>query len=196
MRKLTWLASLIIIAAPPCFSATYAGTYQTIAIDGNFADWAGVPVLDSDGGDNPTGVDIGDIQIANDENNLYIRSTFPNNLSQSTYIALDVDENAATGFDVFSLGLIGSEAGWQNDFAFAQATGVFNTGAGLSGDYFGGGHALMAGFGDAPNREWALSLSALFAANNSPVFPNDTIRLLLYADTGSGDVSSVIDYTS
>ena len=91
-----------------------------------------------------------------------------------TYIALDIDSNPATGYDIFGLGLIGSEAGWQNDFAFRQSTGVFNSG-GLSGDYFGGGHALLSPFADAAtNRELAISLDALFAADNSPVFPDDT----------------------
>ena len=134
MRQPIWLASLTIVAAALCSSATYAGTYQTITIDGSFADWSGVPVVDSDGGDSAT-VDIGDVQIANDDEHLYIRATYPNNLAQSTYIALDIDSNPATGYDIFGLGLIGSEAGWQNDFAFRQSTGVFNSG-GLSGPYF------------------------------------------------------------
>jgi len=171
-----------------------AGTYRTITIDGSFADWAGVPVLDSDPVDNAGGPDIGDTQIANDNDNLYIRNTFPNNDSMQTYIALDVDSNTATGYDIFGLGLVGSEAGWQNDFAFAQATGVFNSGA-LSGDYFGGGHALLSPFADATmSRELAISLDAMFAADNSPVFPDDTFRLLIWTDNGF-DVSAVISYT-
>src|SRR5687768_9539041 len=122
MRQPTWLAALATIAAALSFSPSYAGTYRTITIDNDYSDWVGVPVLNSDGGDNAAGPDIGDTQIANDENNLYIRSTFPNNDSQQTYIALDIDSNPATGYDIFGLGLIGSEAGWQNDFAFRQST--------------------------------------------------------------------------
>jgi hypothetical protein len=110
------------------------------------------------------------------------------------YIALDIDSNTATGYDVFGAGLIGSEAGWQNDFAFAQATGVFNSGA-LSGDYFGGGHALLAPFADATaSRELAISLDALFAADNSPVFPDGSFTLLFWTDNGF-DVSAPITYT-
>jgi hypothetical protein len=194
MRQHKWLAALAVVAAAHFCPVVYAGTFATITIDDDYSDWAGIPVLDSDGGDNAGGPDIGDTQIANDDDYLYIRNTFPNSLSLSTYIALDVDNNPATGYDIFSLGLVGSEAGWQNDFAFSQSTGVFNSGS-LSGDFFGGGHALLSPFADAPSRELAISLDALFASDNSPVFPDDTITLMLWTDGGSGDVSAVINYT-
>jgi hypothetical protein len=161
-----------------------AGFFATITIDDLYADWAGVPVVDSDGGDNSGGPDIGDTQIANDGQNLYIRNTFPNSLILSTYIAIDVDQNAATGFDILDLGIFGSEAGWQNDFGFSQATGVFNSGA-LAGQYFGGGHALLAPFGNFATRELAISLANL---NNGglPTFPDATIRLMIWTDSGTG----------
>lgn len=181
-----------------------ASTFKNITIDDDYSDWVGVPVLDSDGGDNQGGPDIGDTQIANDNHYLYIRNTFPNNLTLSTYLSIDVDQNVATGYDIFGLGLIGAEAGWQNDFAFAQATGVFNSGS-LSGDFFGGGHALLVPFANTASRELAISLDALFAADNSPVFPDKTLTLLLWTDLGvgpdgtfdgfNGDVSGVIQYT-
>jgi hypothetical protein len=193
MRQQTWLALLAIIAVVSFCPAMFAGTFATITIDNDYSDWAGIPVLDSDGGDNAGGPDIGDTQIANDNDYLYIRNTFPNSDSLSTYLALDIDSNPATGYDIFGLGAIGSEAGWQNDFAFAQSTGVFNSG-GLSGDFFGGGHALLSPFADAPNRELAISLDALFAADNSPVFPDGSFRLMFWTDNGF-DVSAVIDYT-
>ncbi len=111
------------------------------------------------------------------------------------FIALDVDENTATGFDIFGLGLIGSEAGWQNDFPFTQSTGNFNDGNGMSGDFFGSGAALLAPFADAPSRELAISLDIIFNADGSPVFPDDTIKLLLWTDQGAGDVTAPISYT-
>jgi hypothetical protein len=194
MNRHYWLELLAIFTAASFCPASYAGTFATITIDDDYSDWTGVPVLDSDGGDNAGGPDIGDTQIANDNDNLYIRNTFPNNDAMQMYIALDIDSNTATGYDVFGAGLIGSEAGWQNDFAFAQATGVFNSGA-LSGDYFGGGHALLAPFADATaSRELAISLDALFAADNSPVFPDGSFTLLFWTDNGF-DVSAPITYT-
>lgn len=199
------LAACLLVTAP-----AKAGTFKTITIDDLYGDWVGVPVVDMDGGDNISGPDIGDTQIANDGQFLYIRNTFPNSIQISTFIAIDVDQNPATGFDIFGLGILGSEVGWQNDFGFTQATGNFNTGVGLMGDFFGGGHALVAPFGNFPQRELAISLSN--ADNNgNPTFPGSTIRLMLYTDAGTGadglpagfpgdtglngDISAVIDYT-
>lgn len=180
-------------AAMLVFAGTAFANFTTITIDGDFSDWASVPVLDSDPADNVGSVDLADIQIANDNVNLYIRATYHGALAQSTFIALDIDQNTATGFDIFSLGLIGSEAGWQNDFAFAQDTGVYNSGT-LSGDNFGGGHALMSPFGDSSSREWSISLGATITAGGA-VFPDDAFDILIWTDVGAGDVSAPISYT-
>lgn len=186
-----------------------AGTFKTITIDDLYDDWTGVPVVDADPADNFSGPDIGNTQIANDGQYLYIRNTFHNSLALGTFLAIDVDGDTSTGFDIFSQGLIGSEAGWQNDFGFAQATGVYNSGT-LSGDYFGGGHALLAPFANAGSRELAISLAAL-RPDGLPIFPDSTIKLMFWTDLGVGadglpsgfpgddgrnfDVSAVIDYT-
>jgi hypothetical protein len=203
------LALIMVIAAMTCRLAS-AGTFKTISIDGDYSDWSGVPVIDSDPVDNTSGPDIGNTQIANDATHLYIRNTFHNNLSLGTFITVDVDENPATGFNIFGLGLVGSEAGWQNDFGFTEATGSFNDGVGLTGDYFGGGHALLDSFVDSGSRELALSLANMRNGGGA-TFPDNTIRLLVWTDKGVGadglpsgfpgddgknyDVSGVINYT-
>lgn len=204
MSKTTWLHWVAVVATAVCCTSLQAGTFKTITIDDDYSDWVGVPVVNSDGGDNQGGPDIGDTQIANDNSYLYVRNTFPNNLALGTFISVDVDEDLATGYNIFGLGLVGSEAGWQNDFGFAQTTASFNSGA-LSGEFFGGGHANLLPFAHAPNRELAFSLSALIAAGNVPIFPDNTIRLLVWTDAGvgpdgtfagfNGDVTSVIEYT-
>lgn len=197
------LAACLVLAS----GSLQAGHYANITIDDAYADWTGVPVVDSDAGDNSGGPDIGDTQIANNGQYLFIRNTFPNNLQLSTYIAIDVDQDATTGYDVFGLGIFGSEAGWQNDFGFSQGPG-FNTGP-LTGDFFGGGHALLAPFGNFGSRELAISLANLNVAGAT--FPDNTIRLMIYTDTGAGadglpanfpgdsgingDITAVIDYT-
>lgn len=192
---MTFIACIALLALlNPLVSA---GTFKTITIDDSYGDWVGVPVLDSDAADNAGSVDIFETQIANDNNNLYIRNTYHGALSLSTFIAMDVDQDPNTGFDVFSLGLIGSEVGWQNDFPFEQFDGVFNVG-GLSGDYFGIGAALLAPFADASSREVAISLSTLFGGGvygSGTIFPDDSFDILIYTDVGAGDVSSVISYT-
>lgn len=178
-------------------TTAWAGTFTNIAIDGAFADWAGVPVLDSDAADNAGSVDLADIQIANDNDNLYIRATYHGALAQSTFIAMDIDQDPNTGFDVFTLGLIGSEVSWQNDFGFEQFSGLFNAGS-MAGPNFGGGHALMSPFGESSSREWSISLDALHGGGvygSGTIFPDDSFDILLYSDAGVGDVSSNISYT-
>ncbi len=166
--------------------APLSSCYTTITIDGDFLDWTGVPVLDSDGGDNSGGPDIATTQIANDDHYLYIRNTFANDLSLGTFVSIDVDENAATGFDILSLGLVGAEVSWQNDFGFSQATGLFNDGVGLTGEFFGGGHALLDAFVNSNSRELAISLANMRADGSGATFPDDTIRLIVWTNLGVG----------
>lgn len=172
-----------------------AGTFLTATIDGDFSEWAGIAVSDSDAADNPGSVDIADIKVANDSDYLYIYYSHHTASALSTFLALDVDSNAATGFDIFGLGLVGAEAQWQNDFPFTSAAGVFNNGLGMSGDYFGSGAALIAPFGDATQHELAISLDILFNETSAPVFADGDFRILIWTDAGSGDVSRAIDYT-
>jgi len=113
----------------------------------------------------------------------------------STFIALDTDDNVSTGYDIFGLGLIGSEAAWQNDFPFTQSTGIFNNGFGMSGDFFGSGAGLIAPFGDFMQHELAISLDITFNQSGNPVFDDDSFTILLWTDQGdNGDVSAAIPY--
>lgn len=198
-KTFTLLACVSLVAL--C-SLADAGTFKTITIDDDHSDWVGVPVVDSDPADNPGFVDIAETQIANDNNFLYIRNTFHGSLSLGLFTGIDVDENLATGFDIFGLGLIGQDSGWQNDFPFTSSNnflgnGIFNDGQGMTGDFFGSGAALLDAFVDSNERELAISLSIV---RNPPtalvnVFPDSTVRLLFWTDQGAGDVSSVINYT-
>ena len=86
IRTLKYLATLILATSAPLYTSS-AGTFQSITIDGDFSDWAGVPVLNADPADNVGSVDLANIQIANDSANLYIRATYHGALAQSTYIA-------------------------------------------------------------------------------------------------------------
>ncbi|QEG34462.1 PEP-CTERM sorting domain-containing protein [Bythopirellula goksoeyrii] len=198
-KTFTLLAYLSLATLCPI---AHAGTFKTITIDDDHSDWIGVPVVDSDAADNPGFVDIAETQIANDNNFLYIRNTFHSSLSLGLFTGIDVDENIATGFDIFGLGLIGQDSGWQNDFPFTSSNGlgggVFNDGQGMTGDFFGSGAALLDAFADSNERELAISLDIV---RNPPtalvdVFPDSTVRLLFWTDQGpNGDVSGVINYT-
>lgn len=186
---------MLIALLAGCFTAmcASAGTYANITIDGSFSDWTGVPVLFTDATGDGSPIDLGTIQLANDENNLYIRLTYPTAVNpqggSGVFLALDNDNNPATGFDVYGLGLVGAEAGWQNDFPFAQSNGVFNTG-GLTG----GAASISPYFTTTTEQEYAISRSATFTADGQPVFPNTSFTLLVYTVDGTADVAGPVAY--
>jgi hypothetical protein len=172
-----------------------------------FADWAssGITVVDMDPADNTGGsppfIDIANVQIANDDDFIYIHGTMHSAHTSfaNLFLGFDTDQNAATGFNVFSLGLIGSELGYQTDFPFGQATGVFNTGATITGGPIGNGGALIYPFWNemgAPQgteMEWAVPRDVQI--NGSPAFAANSFDVLIYATNGLGDVTQRISYT-
>ena len=174
-RKLTYLATLIATAGLFCGDAR-AGTFKNISVDGSFGDWAGVPLLGSDPLDNPSGVDYGDIYVANDDNYLYIRFTLhaaaePFGWQQN--ILIDADNNPGTGFTASGLGsemLIEGGAGYQ------QKNGGWNEG-GITGLGWAAAPA-----GAATQFELRVARTATYASDNAPVFSGDTIALLLESD--------------
>ena len=79
---------------------SFAGTYKQIPVDGNFADWAGVPVAYTQDSDTTTSIAYTNIYLANDENYLYIRfaiSASDDPFTSHQNIFLDTDNNAGTG---------------------------------------------------------------------------------------------------
>lgn len=184
---------LIAAACVALASSSDAGVFKTISIDGDYSDWADVPAIDSDAADNAGFVDFAETKITNDGDFLYIYNSFHTAQSLGAFTALDVDSDTSTGFDVFGLGLIGSEAGWQNDFPFTQDAANFNNGSGMSGDFFGSGAALLTPFADGFERELAISLDIVFNTGGD-VFDDDDFSLLFWTDQGAGDVTGTIAY--
>jgi len=191
-KALTGASLAVALAAS---GTAHAGHFATIVIDDVHSDWIGVPVVDSDGADNAGFVDFADVQIANDDDFLYIRNTFHEAKSLGAFTGIDIDDDFDTGFNIFGINAIGQDAGWQNDFPFTSGDDVFNDGQGMTGDFFGSGAALLDSFADSNEREMAISLDVLLNEDNSPLFPDNTIRLMFWTDQGQGDVSGVIDYT-
>lgn len=194
----------------PSFYAT------TIQVQGEapgteFDDWtsSGVTVVDMDPLDNPGDVDFADVQVANDDEFLYIRvSTFnatPISLA-NVYLGFDTDQDKATGFDVLQIGEIGSELGYQTDFPFAQFTGVFNLGLSMTGGPIGNGGALIfpswteAGPPVGIGYEWAVPLDVTIQfppALGGPklAFTQPSFNFVIYTDQGLADITQVISYT-
>lgn len=171
--------------------------FTTIVVDGSFKDWNDVPfaVADVEGDNDGAGPDLASLQIANDETNLYLRIVYHKpvnpNAGPSVFVALDSDVDAATGFNVFGRGLVGAEAGWQNDFPFQQRADAFNAGG------IEGGAAKIAPYATTTtSQEYSLWLGSVFTGDGSRVFAHDTFRLLIYTDpTGANELMGPVTYT-
>ena len=176
---------------------TTTGTYATIPINGIFSAWAGVPVLAwLPPGTSGTNVDLGTLSMANDSSNLYLLITYNQpvnpNAGPSVYLALQDTPDTSLGFNVFGLGLIYSEAGWENDYPFAQSNGVFNTGGGITG-----GDALITPYYSVTmTQEYAISRAATFTTNGASIFPSNTFTLAAYVNPSVNlDMLGPVQYT-
>lgn len=174
-----------------------AGTFANISIDDSYGDWTGIPVLDSDPADSPGNVDIANVQIANDSTYLYLHITYHTPKSFNTYYSFDTDNNVATGYNIYGLNLVGSEAAWVNDFDFDQRAG-FNIGTlkdGSGNPEPASGAALISSFVDSTDREVAIRRDTSFdpAVGPGALFTGNSFTMLVWTD--NGDVSSAIHYT-
>lgn len=193
MKAYIRTAALAVLLATAASSRAY---YKQIVVDGSFGDWADVPIAATDTfGDHDTGPDLAMLQIANDETNVYLHITYHAainpNAGPSVFLAVDSDQNTGTGFDVFSLGLIGSEAGWQNDFPFQQSAGNFN-----SGTISAGGAAIAPYNTETIEQEYAIPRTAIIDDGSTPVFGGEGFSLLVYTDpTGANETMGPASYT-
>jgi hypothetical protein len=156
-------------------------TYKHIAVDGSFDDWTGVPLALTAPAGSADAIQYENVYVANDENNLYIRFTlyspradaFANSYDN---LFIDADNNTATGYPV---GGIGSEMLVQWGGGYQEKNGGFNEGVVNNLGW------AIAGSGDSMDFEVAVSRGATYASDNSPVFANDTIAILLEGDDTS-----------
>ena len=175
-----------------------------------FDDWdASGYTLISDDADNIGDIDLAGVQIANDDQFIYIHATFYNTeptLLANLFLAFDTDQTKTTGFDVLQIGELGSELGYQTDFPFAQHAAAFNLNLSLTGGPVGNGGALIYPFwteAGAPvgnEFEWAIPLDAVIQyppALGGPALaiPNPSFDFVIYTPNGLADITSVISYT-
>ncbi len=197
---LTFLAATLIAFAGA--SLARAGTFANITIDDVYSDWAGVPDAITDAADTTTGPDITTVQVANDNTYLYIRVHYNAVDSFPTYLAIDNDSNPATGFNIFGAGIVGSEAGYADDFDFDQRAG-FNIGTLKDPVRLTepeSGSAILSSFAESTDRELAIRLDTTFDpfVGAGDVFPTDTFTLLFYsldATFGQADITAATQYT-
>ncbi len=164
----------------------------TATIDGDTSEWAGVPVFATDAVDNAGSIDFTSMQIANDENFIYVRYVVNDSISSANffgvYKSVDEDGDVATGFDIFSLGVVGAEASWQGDFPFENATDVFNTSNGINSAV-----NLMSSLQTSTGTldvEFAIDRSTFHTVGGASVFPadGDQVAFALWTDQAAGDV--------
>ena len=205
MRHAPLLAAAALAAGLAACPAR-AGTFATINIDGDFADWSAVPVFATDAADGAP-IDLVELKVANDADNVYALLTFAGPVNpqsgSGTFTAIDTDDDAATGFDIFGLGAAGSNTGFQNNFPFTQAAGAFNTGGTLSSasrSAAGSDLYLASPYATVTTmQEIALPLD-LFQTDGSAggfsgsVF-DDTFALAFYSTDGAGDFIGGGPYT-
>jgi len=176
----------VVLTATP---QSAASPYRGITIDGAFTDWSDIPVIAADPVDG-TSVDFANVQVANDEDYLYVRFTLHNAASPfsdfNAHLFLDTDNNPATGLPVSGAG-IGSEVMIETGFAYDQRGGGFNEG-GVNGVNW-----LISPSGPSTDFELRISRAAVFANGGAPIFPGNTIRLALQ-DNG-GDTTAGIQFS-
>jgi len=157
-----------------------AGTYKRITIDGNFADWAGVPVAYSQAPDTTSSIAYTNVFLANDENYLYIRfaiATADNPFTSIENILFDTDTNILTGYHVASY--IGSEMLVQGGAGYDQRAGQWNGGTVSGLDW------QAAPPPPATEFEARISRTATFTSDGTSVFTNDTIAIILESEDSS-----------
>ncbi|HVU08996.1 MAG TPA: PEP-CTERM sorting domain-containing protein [Verrucomicrobiae bacterium] len=175
--------AVLIAATCGIANIAHAGTFQPITIDGDFSDWAGVPLAYTALEGPSDAIQYDDVYVANDADNLYIRFTlysaspdaFANSLDN---LFIDTDNNSTTGF---STGGIGSEALVEWGSGYQEKNGGFNEG-GINGLGW-----QIAGSPDSMDFELAISRNATYASDGSPVFTGNTISILLEGDDSSYD---------
>lgn len=170
------------------------GYYKNISIDGDFSDWADVPLRAVDAvGDQNNGLnDFRSLKIANDESFVYFLlesdtgSSFFTNARNSIFF--DTDENFSTGFQ--SASSIGSEFLIQGITAYDQRDRGFANSTIPS---------ITISTGVSPNGllvEFALNRSATFESlpnGAGPVFPDGDFNVAFTSDQPNflpGDIFS------
>ncbi len=194
---------IAILAAALHASALSAPEVQAqaapIFLDGVFSDWVDtVELIDPAGDGGGSGIDIRDVDVANDDDNLFIRFVVtadlglqePNDLE----LYLDTDVNAGTGA---SVGGIGAELQWR--FGDRQGN-VYNSGG--SGSQVFQDDIRLRQLPSVSSPEFEISIGRDVVPNGITLFPGGSVRILLL-DSGSGGdrapntgISLVYDFDS
>jgi len=173
-----WAAGLMLVLAPARLHAEAA----PILLDGFFVDWIGpVEHVDPAGDGGGSGIDIRDLDLANDGEFLFVRFQLTAEIglqaSNSLVLYLDTDMNAATGTPVSG---IGAELKWQ----LGAKTGTFYHGTTTTIKH--SDIRLRQGPSiTSPQFEIAIGRGVTIAG--LPLFPGASLRALLRDESAGGD---------
>lgn len=150
--------------------------FKHITIDGNFADWNGIPAAYVDPQENPNATDIQSIYLAHDADYIYVRLKLyapadPFTSRNNYYI--DTDANASTGFG----GGRGSELLIQSGAGYQESGGQFNEG-GVDGISW-----QAAPTGSDIDFEFRISRGATYQNDGASVFTSNLIQLYFQGQT-------------
>jgi len=166
-----------------------------IVIDSSFDDWADVPVIySSPSGTGAQGqIDFGQLQIANDQQFLFLRVELGKEIilqeSNNLQLLIDTDSNSSTGT---SFNGIGADLIW----SFGQRSGLRQQ-PGQSTTIFHSNIRLRS----APtvsSSVFEFSIDRTVQINGSALFPSSSIRVLLRDGTGGDRIplsGHIVQYT-
>ncbi len=167
------------LAAGCILAGAHAGTFKHINIDGDFGDWAGVPLAYTQAQDVTNAVAYKDIYVANDEDYLYIRFSIyaaDNPFTAMQNIFINTDASTATGFQAGGGGRVGWELLVQGGVGYQEKNGGFNEGDVNGLDW------QAAPAAPATDFEVRLSRHATYASDGTAVFTSDAIAFVLEAE--------------
>ena len=177
-------AALAIPATLALFARAAHAQAAPIFLDGFFGDWTNPPELVDPAGDaGASGIDLRDVDLANDDDNLFVRFVVtsdlglqePNNLE----LYIDTDVNAATGR---SIGGIGAELEWR----FGDRRGTVYTSGGSGSTIFQDDVRLRQ-LPSVSSPEFEISIGRDVVPNEITLFPGGAVRVLFLDSGASGD---------
>lgn len=167
-----------------------------VILDGLMDDWTGLDPVHSDplGDGGSSGIDIGGIWIAEDEERLFIRFEVGTDLllneDNNLTLYLDTDSNPATGYP---LGILGAELVWH----FGTRDGFFFHSGGWENILWPDIDLIAGPTHSGPDVELSLSRSAV-PLGTEPLFPTGEFKMLMHDESGGDwapDIGGLITYT-
>jgi len=168
---------------------------ERIILDESFDDWSDVPVAHTDASGDGSGVDFGQLWLANDDDFFFFRIEVGNEINiqnqQEVIFFVDTDNNSSTGT---SFNGIGAEL----VFNLGDRNGAYYNSNGQLVDNLQHEDIELITSPTVSSDEFEIAVNRNIIVNGSPLFPNDNIKFAMANNGFSGDLipnSGGISYT-